>query len=175
MSSTCALVKSPRAARDRGMTRVIHALLVRTLKKSSGAQPQEESSGSAGPVTRNRGAMGDRLNRAAGKGAEMPGRFVIKKGTTGNFRFVLFSPRGQVIATSEAYDAKASAMAGIRSMRKLAPEATIEDLTRAGESKRKVSPKASTPASPKPARRVRARPAPIPRNEAAGAPAEREP
>jgi uncharacterized protein YegP (UPF0339 family) len=119
--------------------------------------------------------MGDRLNRAAGKGAEMPGRFVIKKGTTGKFRFVLLSPRGQVIATSEAYDAKASAMAGVRSMRKLAPEATIEDLTRAGESKRKVSPKASTPASPKPARRIRARPAPIPTSEAGGAPGEREP
>src|SRR5260370_441271 len=99
----------------------------------------------------------------------MPGKFVIKKGTTGKFRFVLLSPRGQVIATSEAYGAKASAMAGIRSMRKLAPEATIEDLTRAGESKRKVSPKASTPASPKPARRIRARPAPIPTSDAGGA------
>jgi len=32
----------------------------------------------------------------------MPGKFVIKKGTTGKFRFVLVSPRGQVIATSEA-------------------------------------------------------------------------
>ena len=130
-----------------------------------------------GPVTRNRGAMGDRLNRAAGKGAEMPGRFVIKKGTTGKFRFVLFSPRGRVIATSEAYDAKASAMAGVRSVRKLAPEATVEDLTRPGESKRKASPKASTPASasPKPARRVRARPAPSAASEAAGAPGEREP
>ena len=105
----------------------------------------------------------------------MPGRFVIKKGTTGKFRFVLLSPRGQVIATSEAYDAKASATAGIRSVRKLAPEATIEDLTRAGEAKRKVSPKASTPASPKPARRVRARRAPKPASEAAGAPAESEP
>src|SRR5437660_2069269 len=128
---------------------------------------QEKSSGSAGSGDQQPGSHGGPPQPSGRKGAEMPGRFVIKKGTTGKFRFVLLSPRGQVIATSEAYDAKASATAGIRSVRKLAPEATIEDLTRAGEAKRNVSPKASTPASPKPARRVRARRAPKPASEAA--------
>src|SRR2546425_3310317 len=118
------------------------------------------------------GACGHRLTEWQERGPEMPGKFVIKKGTTGKFRFVLVSPRGQVIATSEAYEAKASAMAGIRSMRRLAPEATVEDLTRPGASKRKVSPKASTPGAPKPARRVRARPAPSSASEAASAAGE---
>jgi len=106
----------------------------------------------------------------------MPGKFVIKKGTTGKFRFVLVSPRGQVIATSEAYAAKASAMAGIRSVRKLAPEATIEDLTRAGEPKRKAGPKTSPPtSSPRRPRRVGARPTPSAASEPPGAPGDRQP
>ena len=103
----------------------------------------------------------DGLTERQERGPEMPGKFVIKKGTTGKFRFVLVSPRGQVIATSEPYQAKASAMAGIRSMRKLAPEATIEDLSRPGEPKRKTAAKTSPPSSsPKRPRRVRARPGP---------------
>ena len=106
----------------------------------------------------------------------MPGKFVIKKGTTGKFRFVLVSPRGQVIATSEAYAAKASAMAGIRSVRKLAPEATIEDLTRAGEPKRKAGPKTSPPSSsPRRPRSVGARPTPSAASEPPGAPGDRQP
>src|SRR5437899_8613664 len=56
------------------------------------------------------------------------------------------SPRGQVIATSEPYETKAAAMAGIRSMRKLAPEAAIEDRTAGVEPKRKAGP--SGPPSP---------------------------
>ena len=59
----------------------------------------------------------------------MPGKFVIKKGTTGKFRFNLLSTNGQVVATSEAYDSKASAMGGIRAVKKLAAEAAIEDQT----------------------------------------------
>ena len=59
----------------------------------------------------------------------MPGKFVVKKGTTGKFRFNLLSTNGQVVATSEAYESKASAMGGIRSVKKLAAEAAIEDQT----------------------------------------------
>ena len=59
----------------------------------------------------------------------MPGKFVIKKGTTGKFRFNLLSTNGQVVATSEAYDSKASAMGGIRAVKKLAADAAIEDQT----------------------------------------------
>jgi len=59
----------------------------------------------------------------------VPGKFIVKKGTTGKFRFNLLSTNGQVVATSEAYESKASAMGGIRSVKKLAAEAAIEDQT----------------------------------------------
>ncbi len=59
----------------------------------------------------------------------MPGKFVIKKGTTGKFRFNLLAGNGQVVASSEAYNSKAAAMGGIRSIKKLADEASIEDQT----------------------------------------------
>lgn len=59
----------------------------------------------------------------------MPGKFVVKKGTTGKFRFNLLSTNGQVVATSESYNSKASAMNGIKSVRSLAPDAALEDQT----------------------------------------------
>ena len=59
----------------------------------------------------------------------MPGKFVVKKGSTGKFRFNLLSTNGKVVASSEAYNTKASAMAGIRSVRNLAADATVEDTT----------------------------------------------
>ena len=59
----------------------------------------------------------------------MAGKFVIKKGTTGKFRFSLLAGNGQVVASSEAYNSKAAAMGGIRSVQKLAGEATVEDQT----------------------------------------------
>lgn len=71
----------------------------------------------------------------------MPGKFVVKKGTTGKFRFSLLSTNGQVVATSEAYNSKASCMNGIKSVRSLAADATVEDQTTkewaAGEEDRK--------------------------------------
>ncbi len=73
----------------------------------------------------------------------LPGKFVVKKGTTGKFRFNLLSTNGQVVATSEAYNSKASAMGGIRAVKKLAGEAAIEDQTTkewaAAEAARKVA------------------------------------
>jgi uncharacterized protein YegP (UPF0339 family) len=59
----------------------------------------------------------------------VPGKFVVKKGSTGKFRFNLLSTNGKVVATSEAYNTKASAMAGIRAVRNLAADATVEDTT----------------------------------------------
>jgi uncharacterized protein len=71
----------------------------------------------------------------------MPGKFVVKKGSTGKFRFSLLSTNGQIVATSEAYNTKASAMGGIRSVKSLAADAEIEDQTtkewQAGEADRK--------------------------------------
>ena len=59
----------------------------------------------------------------------MPGKFVVKKGTTGKFRFSLLSTNGQIVATSEAYNTKASAMNGIKAVRSLAADAVLEDQT----------------------------------------------
>ncbi|MDQ6838166.1 MAG: YegP family protein [Actinomycetota bacterium] len=59
----------------------------------------------------------------------MPGKFVVKKGSTGKFRFSLLSTNGQIVATSEAYNTKVSAMNGIRAVKKLAAEAEIQDQT----------------------------------------------
>ncbi len=73
----------------------------------------------------------------------MPGKFVVKKGSTGKFRFSLLSTNGQIVATSEAYNTKASAMGGIRSVKNLAADAEIEDQTTkewaAGEGARKAA------------------------------------
>ncbi len=59
----------------------------------------------------------------------MPGKFVVKKGSTGKFRFNLVSTNGQVVATSEAYNSKASAMGGIRAVKSLAGDAPVDDQT----------------------------------------------
>ncbi len=73
----------------------------------------------------------------------MPGKFVVKKGSTGKFRFSLLSTNGQIVATSEAYNSKASAMNGVRSVKKLAADADVEDQTTkewaAGEADRKAA------------------------------------
>ena len=53
----------------------------------------------------------------------MAAKFVLKKGSTGKFRFNLVATNGQVIATSEAYESKASAIKGIESVKRNAPDA----------------------------------------------------
>jgi uncharacterized protein YegP (UPF0339 family) len=73
----------------------------------------------------------------------MPGKFVVKKGSTGKFRFNLLSTNGQIVATSEAYNSKASAMGGVRAVKSLAADAEVEDQTTkewaAGEETRKAT------------------------------------
>jgi uncharacterized protein YegP (UPF0339 family) len=59
----------------------------------------------------------------------MAGKFVLKKGPTGKYRFNLHSSNGKVIATSEAYETKRAALAGIESVRKQAAAAKLEDTT----------------------------------------------
>ncbi|MDP9419544.1 MAG: YegP family protein [Actinomycetota bacterium] len=90
----------------------------------------------------------------------MAGKFVVKKGTTGKFRFSLLARNGQVVATSEAYNSKAAAMGGIRSVQKLAGEAAVEDQTTkewsAGEATRKAAAtakKASAATKAKPSKK----------------------
>ena len=43
----------------------------------------------------------------------MPARFVVKKGPTGKFRVSLHAENGEIVATSEAYNSRASALKGI--------------------------------------------------------------
>ncbi|MCZ2103720.1 MAG: YegP family protein [Comamonadaceae bacterium] len=48
----------------------------------------------------------------------MPGKFQLKKSKSGKFHFNLLATNGQIILTSEMYEAKASAVNGIASVQK---------------------------------------------------------
>jgi uncharacterized protein len=58
-----------------------------------------------------------------------PGKFVLEQGSTGDFHFTLQAPNGEVIATSETYQSKASALNGIESLRRDGPDAEVDDRT----------------------------------------------
>ncbi len=77
------------------------------------------------------------------KEIRVPAKFVVKKGSTGKYRFSLLSARGQVVATSEAYASKAGAMGGIKAMQKLAADAPVEDQTTAAWAKEQQQLKAA--------------------------------
>jgi uncharacterized protein YegP (UPF0339 family) len=53
----------------------------------------------------------------------MSGKFVLEKGSTGKYHFNLQAANGQVIATSEHYESKESALNGIDSVRRNAADA----------------------------------------------------
>lgn len=74
----------------------------------------------------------------------MAAKFVLKKGSSGKFRFNLMSTNGKVIATSEAYETKRAAMGGINSVMKNAPEAEIDDQTASRRSSSNGSTSTST-------------------------------
>jgi uncharacterized protein YegP (UPF0339 family) len=57
------------------------------------------------------------------------GKFVLKKDKQGKFRFNLVAANGQIIAQSQAYTTKDSALAGIESVRGHAAEAPVDDQT----------------------------------------------
>jgi uncharacterized protein YegP (UPF0339 family) len=59
----------------------------------------------------------------------MAGKFELYKDGSGKFRFRLKAGNGEVIASSEAYESKASASNGIESVRKNAADATLDDQT----------------------------------------------
>jgi uncharacterized protein YegP (UPF0339 family) len=68
-------------------------------------------------------------DHALDSGGRMPGKFVIKKGRTGQFRFSLVGRNGQIVATSETYTTKASCLNGVKAVKTLAADAAIEDQT----------------------------------------------
>ena len=60
----------------------------------------------------------------------MPGsKFVLTKTTKGGYNFVLKARNGEAIAQSKTYTAKASALKGIKSVRKNAKKAKFRDET----------------------------------------------
>jgi len=60
-------------------------------------------------------------------------KFVIMQGNTGKYRFNLLATNGQVVATSEAYETKRAALAGVESVRKIAASAPLVDETPSAE------------------------------------------
>jgi uncharacterized protein YegP (UPF0339 family) len=54
-------------------------------------------------------------------------KFVVKKTSNGQFRFNLVASNGQVVATSEAYKRKGSALDTIASIQKNAGGAKVDD------------------------------------------------
>jgi uncharacterized protein YegP (UPF0339 family) len=56
-------------------------------------------------------------------------KFELYKDAAGKFRFRLRAGNNEVIAVSEAYEAKASCKNGIASVKKNAPIAEVKDLT----------------------------------------------
>ena len=75
------------------------------------------------------------------------GRFVLDKGRTGKFRFNLLSTNGRVVATSEAYETKRAALAGVASVQKLAAGARLDDRTEAAPAKKAPAKKAAAKAA----------------------------
>jgi uncharacterized protein YegP (UPF0339 family) len=59
----------------------------------------------------------------------MGAKFEIFKDVSGQFRFRLVAPNGEIIATSEAYTSKQSCKDGIEAVRKYVPVASVEDRT----------------------------------------------
>ena len=85
------------------------------------------------------------------------GRFVLDKGRTGKFRFNLHSTNGQIIATSETYETKRAALAGIAAVQKLAAAARIDDRTDAAAAPAKKATAKKAAAKKSPAKRTAAR------------------
>jgi uncharacterized protein len=59
----------------------------------------------------------------------MPGKFILTKGSSGKYHFNLEAGNGQVIATSQTYERKESALNGIESVKNNAASAAIDDQT----------------------------------------------
>lgn len=55
----------------------------------------------------------------------MAGKFELFTDKGGQWRFNLKASNGQVIASSEGYSSKASALSGVESVRKNAPDAQV--------------------------------------------------
>jgi uncharacterized protein YegP (UPF0339 family) len=68
------------------------------------------------------------VRRPPNEGVIMAGKYEVYKDKSGGFRFRLKAANGEVIASSESYKTKASALNGIESVKKNAASDTV-DLT----------------------------------------------
>lgn len=57
------------------------------------------------------------------------GKFEVYKDKSGQFRFRLVAPNGEIIATSEAYTTKQKCLQGVESVKRYASDAEVVDLT----------------------------------------------
>lgn len=87
----------------------------------------------------------------------MPAKFVLKKGSTGKFRFNLHATNGQVIASSETYDSKQAAVNGIKSVQKNAAGAAVVDETEPAAAKKTAGRTAGKAVKKAPAKRSAAK------------------
>ncbi|MBU7042127.1 MAG: YegP family protein [Theionarchaea archaeon] len=55
-------------------------------------------------------------------------KFEVYTDSSGEFRFRLKAPNGEIIAVSEGYTTKSACMNGIESVKKNAPQATVEEV-----------------------------------------------
>ncbi|MFC9559861.1 YegP family protein [Agromyces sp. NPDC056965] len=58
----------------------------------------------------------------------MAGKFELYEDAAGKWRFRLKAGNGEIIASSEAYNSKASAEGGIESVKRNAPDAPTEEV-----------------------------------------------
>ncbi len=61
------------------------------------------------------------------KNSQREGAFEIKAAASGKFHFVLKATNGQVVGSSQMYASEAGAEGGCESVKKSAPDATLQD------------------------------------------------
>ena len=59
----------------------------------------------------------------------MAGKFVLKKSSSGRYHFNLVANNGQIIATSEAFERKESAVRAIAAAKDMINDADVDDQT----------------------------------------------
>ena len=90
----------------------------------------------------------------------MPGKFELYKDVGGRFRFRLTGENGERVLVSDGYAKKVLALEAIVSVLKMAPEATLIDLTVAGNSEILLTDDDSVEESPKPLAIANSQPTP---------------
>jgi uncharacterized protein len=78
----------------------------------------------------------------------MAAKFVLKRSTNGKYHFNLQAANGEIIASSELYESKASAQKGIDSVRVNAPRAALDDRSEQPAPKPKAPARSEVSARP---------------------------